>query len=689
MSSIPSNLSRVPNVLSSQFALANLNRTSLALFQQSNKLTTLQEVNKISDDAVKAATIGVLDDRLERNDQIKRNLTHATANLNVLDSALGEANSLALDAKSIAMNQLSITSSASERQGQAVVVNQLIQSLMNTAQRQGPAGYLFGGSITTRAPIQEFMGGYRYMGSGPGLVTDLEVAGGIPITLPAGNAIGAMAARVRGSVDLNPDLSSSASLTSLGGARGLGVTPGTIEFSATTSSGGGATMRIDLSGAVTVHDVQSRITNAIHQYETDQGVTILGPNGVGLSGEGFQFDLAPGASLQFSDIDIGKTAADLGLTTAGGLTFTSTNNAGLALAPRLTLDSPISSLAAVTGPLGSIKLNNLGRSATIDLSGAQTIEDLKNIIEGANLGVRVSINAAGNGIDVLNEVAGSKAQAMSIEEVAGNNLTATRLGIRSLSGDTNLSDFNFGKGVVINDGVLNPTTGLADPSLDSDFRITLGDAAGTTIDIDLRPSDLTNVQSLLSAINTQAATQLAAAGLPPTAITAGLSDAGNGIVLQQDSSFPNAPHVSALNGSPAAENLGFLNAHFDPASATLTGEDRAKVRVDNLFSNLIDLRESLLTNDSRGISFAGEGLDKLMASLAEVRGLVGGYAQRVDAATTRVEDRAIVDESVRSGLRDLDFTAAATKLQMLQTQHQAGLQVMAQMNTYSLLDFLG
>jgi flagellin-like hook-associated protein FlgL len=339
--------------------------------------------------------------------------------------------------------------------------------------------------------------------------------------------------------------------------------------------------------------------------------------------------------------------------------------------------------------LGSFKLSNLGRSATIDLSGAQTIEDLKNIIEGANLGVRVSINASGKGIDVLNEVAGSQAQAMSIEEVAGNNLTATRLGIRSLSGDTNLSDFNFGRGVVINDGVLNPTTGLADPSLDSDLRITLGDAAGTTIDIDLRPSDLTNVQSLLSAINSQAATQLAAAGLPSTAFTAGLSDAGNGIVFQQDSSFPNAPSVSALNGSPAAENLGLLNGRFDPASATLTGEDRAKVRVDNLFSNLIDLRESLLTNNSRGITFAGEGLDKLMSSLAEVRGLVGGYAQRVDAATTRVEDRAIVDESIRSGLRDLDFAAAATKLQLLQTQQTAGLQVAAQMNQYSLLDFLG
>lgn len=685
MSSIPTNLSRVPNVLTSQYALSSLNRTNLELFQASNKLTTLREVNQISDDPVKAATIGVLDERLERNDQVKRNLSHATANLNVLDSALGEANTLALDAKSIAMNQLSITSSADERRGQAVVVDQLIQSLLNTAQRQGPAGYLFGGSVTTRSPIQSFMGGYRYVGTGPGLVTDLEAAGNVPITLPAGNAIGAMSARIRGSVDLNPDLTSGARLNSLGGARGLGVSTGTIEFSAS----GGPTVRVDLSGSDSLKDVQDRLNAAIHKYETDQGVTVLGPGGVGVSGEALNFDLTPGATLQFSDIDIGTTAGDLGLTTPGGMTFTDSVTAGLNLAPKLSLDTPISTLMGVTGPLGSIKLNNMGRSATIDLSAANTIEDLKNIIEGANLGVRVSINAAGNGIDVLNEVAGSTAQAMSIEEVPGNNLTATRLGIRSLSGDTLLSDFNFGRGVVINDGVLNPTTGLADPSLDSDMRITLGNTAGTTIDIDLRPSDLTNVQTLLASINSQAATQLAAAGLPPTALQAGLTDGGNGIVLKQDASFTGATRVASLNGSPAAENLGLLTGTYDPATSSLKGEDRATVRVDNLFSNLIDLRESLLTNSSRGITFAGQGLDKLLAGLAEVRGQVGGYAQRVDAATTRVEDRAVVDESVRSDLRDLDFTAAASKLQLLQTQQQAGLQVMARLQQSSLLDFLG
>ena len=64
------------------------------------------------------------------------------------------------------------------------------------------------------------------------------------------------------------------------------------------------------------------------------------------------------------------------------------------------------------------------------------------------------------------------------------------------------------------DGVTDPTTGLVDPALNTDFRITLGDAASTRLDIDLRPQDMTDVQSLISRINSQAAPQLAAAGLP-------------------------------------------------------------------------------------------------------------------------------------------------------------------------------
>lgn len=684
MSMIPSNLTRVPNALLTRLSLGNITRTNLSLFEAMNQLSTGRAISRVSDDPVKAATIGVLNERLDRSDQVKRNLDHAKSNLNIVDSALGEANTVALEAKSIAQEQLSVTSSPDERRSQAVIVEQLIQSLFNTATRQGPAGYFFGGSITSAPPIVAFGSGYRYRGDGPGLITDIPVAGNVPITLSASNAIGALAARVKGTVDLDPGLRPQTRLADLAGARGLGVRTGVIEYSVS----GGTHQRVDLSGADSIQDVVTRLTASIRQYESTNSTTVLGSTGITTAGEGFNVDVASGATVQFFDADNGSVARDLGLTDATPIAFQPGTSAGVGLGPRLTWDTPVSALAGITGPLGSIKLTNMGRSATIDLSTATTLEDLRNQIEGANLGVRVVINEAKNGIDVLNEVAAGRRDAMSIEEVSGSNYTATRLGIRSLHADTLLSDFNDARGVGIVDGSVNPTSGLADPSLDVDFRITLGDSARTTIDIDLRPQDIVSVRTLLARINDQAATQLAAAGLPTTSLTASLSDSANGIILSQDPGFTTPLEVQARNNSPAAENLGLLSGRYDPASASLIGEDRAKVRVDNLFTHLIDLREALLGNDTRGITFAGEGIESAITNLAESRGMVGGYAQRVDSATTREEDRNVVDQTLRSELQDADYAQVAGRVAQLQTQLQAALRITAQTQQTSLLDYL-
>ena len=48
----------------------------------------------------------------------------------------------------------------------------------------------------------------------------------------------------------------------------------------------------------------------------------------------------------------------------------------------------------------------------------------------------------------------------------------------------------------------------------------------------------------------------------------------------------------------------------------------------------------------------------------------------------------IQDESIRSQIRDLDYTKAAVRFSMLQQQLQAGLTTTAQVSSLSLLDFL-
>lgn len=686
MTSIPAGLSRVSTLQSSLIALANLRSTNISLLNIQTQLATGRVVNKISDDAVKSATILELDSRLERSEQRARNISHAKASLGVIDTALGETSDLAAQARQMASAQVGFPSGAEERRSQASVVASMISGLFNGANRSGVAGYIFGGANPDMTPFTEMLGGYRYVASGEGLFTELGLAQSVPVTVAAAAGLGGTSARVRGTVDLDPSLSGDTRLSDLAGARGLGVTAGIMEF----SFNGGTRTAVDLSTADTVQDVATRITNAIRDYETANGVTVLGAGGVSFSGGSLTVDVAAGAnSLAFFDLDTGTSAQDLGLASeASPFAFSPTSGTGLDTAPKLTWRTPVSALSGLSGPLGSVRISNGSGSAVVDLSNAATLEDIKNAIESARLAVRVRINDAGTGLDVLNELSAGEAGAMSISEVAGSNLTASRLGIRTLSQETLLTDFNSGRGVRVVDGTVDPTTGLPDPSKDVDFTITLGNAARTQIDIDLRPQDMASVQTLLDRINGQAAAALTAAGLPTTALTAGLSGTANGIQLAQDNTFSDAISIDARNNSPAAEQLGFLNAEYSASSATLTAQDRAKVRVDGLFSDLIDLKNSLEANDTLGIGFADQSLVRSAELLAISRGAVGGFAQRAATASDHEEDRNMVDLQVLSSLQDVDYAEAATRFSLLQTQLEAGLRVTATQGSVSLLDFL-
>jgi flagellin-like hook-associated protein FlgL len=170
---------------------------------------------------------------------------------------------------------------------------------------------------------------------------------------------------------------------------------------------------------------------------------------------------------------------------------------------------------------------------------------------------------------------------------------------------------------------------------------------------------------------------------------AGLAGDGNGLALQQSSTFGSALRVETRNNSLAAQQLGLTGGSYDTSSATLIGTDRAKVRVDCLFTHLLDLREGLIGNSVSGIQLASAGVESSLERIAEFRGVVGGNGQRVDAATDRETDRSQLDETIRSQLRDVDFTEAATRFSLLQTQLEAGLRTTAMASQRSLLDFLG
>src|SRR4026209_466310 len=99
MSSIPSNLARVPNLLVTQVVLGSITGTNQTLLRTQIQLSTGKQVNHPSDNAVAASTISVLDSILERREQRTRNLSHAESVLNNTDAALAAASDLLLGAK--------------------------------------------------------------------------------------------------------------------------------------------------------------------------------------------------------------------------------------------------------------------------------------------------------------------------------------------------------------------------------------------------------------------------------------------------------------------------------------------------------------------------------------------------------------------------------------------------------------
>jgi flagellar hook-associated protein 3 FlgL len=147
--------------------------------------------------------------------------------------------------------------------------------------------------------------------------------------------------------------------------------------------------------------------------------------------------------------------------------------------------------------------------------------------------------------------------------------------------------------------------------------------------------------------------------------------------------------VAKLNNSPAAQDLGLLNGSYDTVSATFIAQDRAAVRVENVFTALLDLRDALRADDSNGITVAGEALTGSVDRLAATRALVGVYANRVERSTQRQEDLKVLDEKVRSQVQDLDFADASIRFNLLRTQLQAAMASGVQTQNLSLLDFLG
>lgn len=638
MSSIPSNLARVSGNLVANVLTSNLRRNNVELLRTQEQIATGKRINRPSDDASAVSVLKSLQRTLNQFDQQLTNLSRAQSTIDTTDQALADVSDLLLEAQTIASTQVGVGSNEATRESEAAVIDAMITALLGIANREVRGVYLFGGENPSQTPFVAELGGIRYLGNDQDLQADLGLFDPLGVNTNGVDAFKALSTRVMGTVDLNPSTTADTRLVDVAGARGKGVTLGTI-----TVNVDGMAVDVDLSTADRLGDVVARINDAINSIDPAAGALAIGTSG-------FDLTASAGHSISISDIGTSIIAADLGI----GLSATGSTANGLDLNPRLTPLSSVSAFGPAVDLASGLKINQGGNESVISFASASTVQDMINIVKAASVGIRMEINAAGTGLNIINEVSGSD---LSIGENAGGS-TATDLGLRSYADWTLVSELNFGIGLNLAEG--------------DDLRLHLHD--GSDVDVDL--SSAATVGDIIAAIN-------AAGG---GSVTASLAADGNGLVLSDNTIGVDDFTVNNLGLSHAATELGI--AGNAGAGSTISGQDVAKVRTESVFTHLMMLRDGLLSSDDDLITQAGSALHEDVAAVASARAQMGVRSQRVQEQTTRLEERTLQTRSILSGLEDADLNEVITRFTQLQQQLEATILSGQQLLNLSLLDFL-
>lgn len=232
----------------------------------------------------------------------------------------------------------------------------------------------------------------------------------------------------------------------------------------------------------------------------------------------------------------------------------------------------------------------------------------------------------GTGLDITSELAG---RTLSVEDIAGGFNTAQQLGLRTLASDTPLSVFNNGRGVSIVDARNDPTTGAYRAASAAISRSHSATASGSTLTCARRtwsiPPPCSHASTPSSPPRSAHRTTPVSPPSPPATLTPASRPAPTASRLF--SPLAGNIKVETLNNSAAAEQLGMINLTLEPTTGEYIAQDRSGIRVNNLFTHLVELRDALLTNNTAGISLAGENMQAAHDRLFSAQSVVGRTQQ--------------------------------------------------------------
>lgn len=643
MSVISMSTGPIPNQLIASQIVNNINTLQDQLNTVEQQVETGQQLTTPGQNPTATAIVLPLQQQLASQTQYQNNLTVDASLLQSTDSALQGVSTAVSQANSLLLSGLGTTSTASENQALASQVSTIIQGLVNTANTTFQGQYLFGGSNTQTAPFQILGNGtVRYNGDQSSINSNVDVGLVAPNNTDGITAFGAISTPVGSDVD--PALTLQTSLSDLN--DGQGVPAGSIQV--TVNNGTPVTETVDLSHAQTIGDVQQLIENAFPPGTLTVGIVS------GVPQDSLQITPSSG-TVAVSDIDGGKTAADLGIASAATASITGSN-----LNPQLTLETPLSALNGGAGvdTTDGLVISDGTTQTTVNISQDNTVQDLFNTLTAADPNLYVGINSAGNGLAISTRLSGVN---FSIGENGGT--TATDLGIRTMTGSTLLSSLNLGQGVPngATDANGNPQT----PEITIDLR------DGSSVNVNL--SGATTVQDVMNDIN----------AVQPGVLTASLNSVGNGISIS-DTSGTGSLTVESNDISTALGIAGTQSSTGQP----LAGTDVNPTQANGVFNLLIQLQTALQTNDNSELTELQPQIQQELTNIGVVQADVGSRQQMLSQIQTELTTQQTNTQAALSSQMDTNMASALTQLTQLQTSMQATLQTAASTMQMSLFSYL-
>ena len=646
--------------LSTQMQLRrNIDNTQSALFKLQQQISTGQKYQLPGQSPHSARRTILIQRLLESRETHSNNLQSAQQFLDLTDSNLLQVGQLLTDLKGSLLEVPQSTTTEGQREAIKSQLESAVQQLIGIGNTRIAGRYLFAGAATDRAPFSFDRGFVELNGN----LNDLNTISGfnqlIQTNANASAIFGGSEPTVQGTVDLNPSLTEQTRLSELNG--GEGIPSGFISISDTQNES-----IIDLREAKTVGDVIELI-----EANAPEGRTL----DVQLVDDHLEItiDSASPSVLLIGEVNGGRAAHALGIYT--NIASASSTVTGFDLDPVLTNTTDLNRLQLVDEFGSPTTLDQSSgftilqdnQSFDVDISNAETIEDILNAINGSGAAVVATIADDGKGIQVHSKIAGVN---FSIGENGG--LTATQLGIRTLIDETRLADLNFGEGVSVAAG--------------TDFVIETNTGNNLSIDI----SNAITIQDVLDIINLHPDNQD-----PSTQITARLATNGNGIELFD----PNAPGTSQLTVtrselSFAAVNLGLIPVGSDSATVStdpnvLVGSDVNLREPKSLFTTLQRLIDSLSgTYDEAEFKRAMAMFELDFERLDDITADVALRGQRVDALSQLNDEEQLQLQTLLSDEFDVDVVAAISSLTIQETTLQSSLQLMArsfQLNLFSYI----